>query len=159
MKRMTKIDKSGRPFEIGASCPGDIGCLQDMYRTFDPRPGSQGLPPEGNDACQEWVKKLFDIGENLLAWRGSRVVGHVALVPDVNGTSVEFVIFVDQEQRNLGIGTELTQVALERCRQVGIDSVWLSVNVSNSVAIRLYKKVGFEYCDWDICERMMRAKL
>ena len=158
-ERITKTDKSGKPFEMGFSCAEDFSSLCEMYRTFHPRPAAQGLPPEDPEICQNWIKQLFEIGENLLALRGDTVVGHAALIPDIKGKSGEFVIFVDQDHRNLGIGTELTQFTLEKCKQLGFDSVWLTVNVSNFFAIKLYKKFGFEYCDMDKCERMMRIKL
>jgi RimJ/RimL family protein N-acetyltransferase len=157
--RITKTDKSGKPFEIAFGCAEDFPCLCEMYRTFYPKPASQGLPPEDPEICHNWIKQLFEIGQNLLALRGDIVIGHAALIPDIKGRSGEFVIFVDQNHRNLGIGTELTQFTLEKSRQLGFDSIWLTVNVSNFIAIKLYRKFGFEYCDMDKCERMMRIKL
>jgi RimJ/RimL family protein N-acetyltransferase len=159
LERITRLDKNGHSFEIGISCPEDFPCLLEMYLTFSPRPASQGLPPENPEACRNWVKTLFETGTNLLACRGNRVIGHAALVPDIKGGSGEFVIFVDQNDRNLGIGTELTRCAFEQSRRLGIDCVWLTVNVLNSVAIKLYKKFGFQYCDADSYERVMSAKL
>jgi RimJ/RimL family protein N-acetyltransferase len=158
-KRITGTDKSGTPFEIGISCAEDFPSLCEMYRTFSPKPASQGLPPEDPEICQSWVKKLLEFGENLLAWRGDHIIGHAALIPDVKGKSGEFVIFVDQDHRNLGIGTELTRLTLEKSRQLGFDSVWLTVAVTNFIAIKLYKKLGFEYCDRDNYERVMSIKL
>ncbi len=158
-KRLRSTDKSGKPFEIGIGCAEDLPPLMEMYRIFSPKPASQGLPPEDPETCHNWVKKLFEIGENLLAWKGNGVIGHAALVPDLKGKSGEFVIFVDQNERNLGIGTELTRVSLERAKRLGFDSVWLTVNVSNFAAVKLYRKVGFEYSDMDTYERMMRVKL
>ena len=87
------------------------------------------------------------------------MVGHAALVPDLQGDSGEFVIFVHQDQRNLGIGTELSRFTLERSTQIGLESVWLTVNVLNSIAVKLYKKVGFRYCDTEDYERTMRVTL
>jgi RimJ/RimL family protein N-acetyltransferase len=159
LERLTRTDKSGRPFEIGVSCVEDLSALCEMYRMFSPKPASQGLPPEDPEICRNWVKKLFEIGENLLAWRGHSVIGHAALIPDREGRSGEFVIFVDQDHRNLGVGTELTRFSLEKSKQLGLDSVWLTVSVTNFVAIKLYKKLGFEYCDRDSYERMMTIKL
>jgi RimJ/RimL family protein N-acetyltransferase len=130
-----------------------------MYRIFSPKPASQGLPPENPEICDNWVKKLFEIGKNLLAWRGDSVIGHAALVPDIKGKSGEFVIFIHQTHRNLGIGTELTRFTLEKSRQLGFDSVWLTVNILNVIAIKLYRKLGFEYCDKDNYERIMSVKL
>jgi ribosomal protein S18 acetylase RimI-like enzyme len=96
------------------------------------------------------------MGENFLAWHEQEVVGHAALIPDVNRASGEYVIFVHQDYRNRGIGTALTQAILNRARTLGFQSVWLTVAVTNSIAIRLYVKLGFEYCDMDECERTMR---
>ena len=157
--RITKTDKSGKPFEIGMSCAEDFPSVLEMYRTFHPKPASQGLPPEDPEICHNWIKQLFQIGENLLASRGNTVVGHAVLIPDREGKSGEFVIFVDQNNRNLGIGTELTRFTLEKSKQLGFDSIWLTVNVSNFIAIKLYRKFGFEYCDMDKYERVMSIKL
>lgn len=87
------------------------------------------------------------------------MIGHAALVPDLQGISGEFVIFVHQNQRNLGIGTELSRFTLEKSTQIGFKSVWLTVNVLNSIAVKLYKKVGFKYCDTENYERTMRVTL
>ena len=158
-KRLRSTDKSGKPFEIEIGCAEDLPSLMEMYRVFSPKPASQGLPPEDPETCHTWVKKLFEIGENFLAWRGNCVIGHATLVPDLKRKSGEFVIFVDQNQRNLGIGTELTWFSLETARRLGFDSVWLTVNVSNFAAIKLYRRIGFRYCDMDTYERMMLIKL
>jgi len=158
-ERVNRTDKTGKPFEIGISCAEDFPSLLEMYRIFSPKPASQGLPPEDPETCHNWVKKLFEIGENLLAWSGNTVIAHAALIPDMKGKSGEFVIFVDQNHRNVGIGTELTQFTLEKSGPLGFNSVWLTVNVSNFIAIKLYRKLGFEYCDMDKYERVMSIKL
>jgi RimJ/RimL family protein N-acetyltransferase len=141
------------------SCAEDFPSLLEMYRTFSPKPASQGLPPEDAETCQNWLKTLFRIGLNALAWRGDSVIGHAALIADVKGKSGELVIFVDQNHRNLGIGTELARFVLEKFGQCGFELVWLTVRVSNFIAIKLYRKVGFEFCDTDSYERVMAIKL
>jgi GNAT superfamily N-acetyltransferase len=158
-ERSARTDKSGNPFEIGVSCPEEISSLLDMYITFSPRPVSQGLPPEDPETCHDWVQTLCKLGINILAWRGDQVIGHVALVPNVEGKSGEFVIFVHQDHRNLGIGTALGEVALEMFRHLGFELVWLTVRMMNYVAIKLYKNLGFEFCDSDNYERLMMLEL
>jgi RimJ/RimL family protein N-acetyltransferase len=158
-ERMKRTDRSGKPFEIGISAPEDFPSLLEMYRVFIPKPASQGLPPEDPETCHKWLENLYEIGVNILAWRGDRVIGHASLVPDLKGKSVEFVVFVDQDHRNLGIGTELTRLVLERARRLGFESVWLTINISNFIAVKLYKKLGFEYCDTDSYERVMSITL
>ncbi|MCJ7595295.1 MAG: GNAT family N-acetyltransferase [Desulfobacterales bacterium] len=153
------IDRTGEAFEIGRCGSADLACLMDMYHVFSPKPASQGLPPPDSETCEGWAKGLLEIGENLLARKEEKVIGHAVLIPNPNGDSGEFVIFVHQDYRNLGVGTHLTRLTLERGRELGMKSVWLTVAITNFVAIRLYRKVGFEYCDMDDCERTMIISL
>jgi len=158
-ERITKTDKLGKPFEIGISCDEDFSSLLEMYRTFSPKPATQGLPPDDPESCQIWLTTLFRIGLNVLAWRDDSIIGHVALIPDAKGKSGELVIFVDQNHRNLGIGTELTRFILKTFGDLDFEVVWLTVRVLNFIAIKLYRKVGFEFCDTDGYERVMAIKL
>ena len=152
-------DKSKNPVHILTCSEGDFSCLMDMYKFFEPRPASQGLPPEDPETCECWAHQLLDNGVNLLAWREGKVVGHAAVVPDPGGKSGEFVIFVHQDFRNLGIGTELTRAALEWATKQVYDSIWLTVANTNYIAVKLYKKIGFTFADMDAVERMMVFKL
>jgi GNAT superfamily N-acetyltransferase len=158
-EHVRRTDKLGKSFEIGIGCAEDIVPALEMYCIFSPKPASQGLPPEDPETCQNWVKTLFEIGVNGLSWRGDSVIGHAALIPDVKGKSGELVIFVDQNHRNLGIGTELTRFTLEEFGQRGFELAWLTVRLSNFIAIKLYRKLGFEFCDEDSYERVMSIKL
>ncbi len=44
-------------------------------------------------------------------------------------------------------------------RQLGFELVWLTVRLLNYVAIKLYKNLGFEFCDLDKYERLMMLEL
>jgi RimJ/RimL family protein N-acetyltransferase len=131
----------------------------DMYRGFLPKPASQGLPPPEPETCRQWVTSLLQIAVNILAWQNNEVIGHGALIMDPGRQSGEFVIFVHQDYRNLSVGTELTRLTLQKAKELGCKSVWLTVSVTNFIAIRLYLRVGFAYCDMDDCERTMRVNL
>lgn len=152
-------DKSATPVQIKTCGDGDSSCLLDMYVGFSPRPASQGLPPEDPETCECWAQNLMEIGINLLAWREGRVVGHAAVVPDPGDRSGEFVIFVHQDFRNLGIGTELTHAVLEWAKKSLYHSIWLTVANTNYIAIKLYKKIGFAFSEMDAVERTMVIKL
>lgn len=152
-------DKSGRPYSIGNGNAADCAAVMDMYRVFLPKPASQGLPPEDPETCEKWLKDILEIGINVLAWREEEVVGHAALIPDLRGKTGEFIIFVHQSCRNLGVGTELTKQTFERARALGLESIWLTVAMTNFIAIKLYRKLGFEYGEMDECERTMRIAL
>jgi RimJ/RimL family protein N-acetyltransferase len=152
-------DKLGHPFEVGECNLDDLSHLMDMYRVFSPKPASQGLPPPEPETCQQWAKSLIEIAINFLAWRENRVIGHAALIKDLEGDSGEFVIFVHQDFRNSGIGTELTWLTIQKAKKLGLKSIWLTVSMNNFIAIKLYRKQGFEYSDIDECERTMILKL
>jgi len=158
-ERLRRTDKFGKSFEIGVACAEDFPLVLEMYRTFSPKPASQGLPPEDPEICQNWVKTLFEIGVNTLVWKSDRVIGHVALIPKVRWKSGELVVFVDQNHRNRGGGTELMRFSLEEFGQLGFELVWLTVRVLDFIPIKLYRKLGFEFCDTDDYERVMAIKL
>ena len=158
-ERLRRTDKFGESFEIGIARADDLPSVQGMYCIFSPKPGSQGLPPEDPEKCQDWVRTLFEIGVNGLAWRSDSVIGHVALIPNVRFESGELVIFVHQDHRNLRIGTELAKFTLEKFAQLGFGVAWLTVRVTNFIAIKLYRNLGFDFCDTDSYERVMAIKL
>jgi ribosomal protein S18 acetylase RimI-like enzyme len=128
----------------------------EMYNRFSPKPACQGIPSPDPEFRNRWIKDLIRIGENFLAWHEQEVIGHAALIPDAGERSGEYVIFVHQDYRNRGIGTELTREILDRAIILGFESVWLTVEIANSVASRFYVKLGFQYCDMNECERIMR---
>ncbi len=154
-----RIDKSGNPFQIGVGHGEDFQTLLEMYRTFAPKPASQGLPPEDPEVCKNWIKTLFEKGENTLAWREKRIVGHVSVIPDGTRKSGELVIFVHPNDRSRGVGTELMRYSLEELDRLGFELVWLTVRLLNFIAIKLYTKLGFEFCDIESYERVMAIKL
>jgi len=158
-EQITCTDKSGQPYSIGNGNATNGSLIMDMYRVFSPRPASQGLPPADIETCEKWVNDILDIGANVLARRGEKIIGHAALIPDGKGKTGEFIIFVHQDCRNLGVGTELTRWTFERARGLGLQSIWLTVAMNNFIAIRLYRKLGFDYCEVDDCERTMSIKI
>jgi GNAT superfamily N-acetyltransferase len=162
MKCLDRIqchDKRGQPYEIRECSLDDFSFLMNMYDIFSPKPASQGLPPPEPETCRKWAKSLLEIATNLLAWQEDKVIGHAALIKDVKGFSGEFVIFVHQDLRNLGIGTELMRLTIKKAKELGFKSIWLTVAMTNFVAIRLYRKLGFEYSDMDAWERTMVINL
>lgn len=125
----------------------DVDRLVEMYGTFQPKGKYQGLPPATTGVCTSWLRHLFDIGENFLAIRDHRMIGHAALLPDLQIRDGEYLVFVHQQHRGRGVGTRLTGSALDRARALGLGEIWLTVDASNFIAIRLYRKFGFGFCD------------
>lgn len=149
------VDKKGVPFEVGACLDNDHQCMLDMYEAFSPKACSQGLPPACETTRHQWVDRLYRQGINILARCQGRVVGHAGLMPDLARNDAEFLVFVDQEYRDRGVGTQLTALAIEKARQMGLDNIWLTVETFNFRAIAVYKKFGFVFCDDCRKERTM----
>ena len=150
-------DKRGMPFEVRPFEIEDFSLLKGMYDTFSPKGRFQGLPPINKQECDRWINRLFENGENLLASRTGKVVGHTVILPDLQKIDAEYLIFVNQFDRGLGVGTKLTRAAQKQAKEMGLNLLWLTVDAYNIRATKLYKKCGF---DFDISykstsERMM----
>lgn len=156
---ITFLDRTGERFELTEYTSSDQAALTRMYDLFTPKAVTQGLPPANKEAREAWIDALIRNGENFLAWLEDRVVGHSSLLSEPEKSSGEYLIFVDQTYRNRGLGTVLTRLAIDRARELGLDTVWLTVEALNFKAIKLYKKIGFEFCDTGERERTMTLKL
>ncbi|QTA92493.1 GNAT family N-acetyltransferase [Desulfonema magnum] len=158
---MSLTDKKGYPFEVKNCRPEDYSFLEEMYDAFSPKGEFQGMPPRDKHARTKWIQSLIEIGKNFLAWQDGRVVGHVAILPDFDKANAEYLIFLIQTVRGRGIGKELTLKAIEGIRNLGLSSVWLTVDAYNFKATRLYRKIGFEFLEEysSASERMMVLKL
>lgn len=149
------IDKMGCRFEVQCSGIEQLSELTKMYDEFSPKAVSQGLPPIMEEQRHKWVVRLIETGENFIAWQEGKAVGHCALILDRKREDGEYIIFVDQPYRNRGLGTELTAVAVQKARELGLKRLWLTVEAFNFRAIRVYRKVGFQFCDEGERERTM----
>ena len=66
------------------------------------------------------------------------------LSKDINGQLFNNNIVVKKSHRGHGIGGELLDALIELCVELNQKSLTLEVNVSNTPAINLYEKFGFQ---------------
>ncbi len=154
-----RLDKLGTPFEVGECGDESFFQLIEMYDGFSRTDLTQGLPPPEKKARDLWVEMLLKSAKNFLAWRNGRVIGHSSIIPDMRREDAEFIIFVSQPFRDRGIGSELTILALEKARELGLKKVWLTVEMVNFRAIGLYNKSGFQIVNHAERERIMVLEL
>lgn len=146
LKRLRLLkDKCGAPFVVRLYQKGakDYSILKEMYRGFEPKEWSQGLPPGLDHKREEWLRYVVAEGINLLAIMDEKVVGHAALFEMERGKSCEYLIFVHQDYQDRGIGTALTQLMRELAHEMEWSQIWLTVETRNFKAIHVYEKVGF----------------
>ncbi len=122
--------------------PEDFASLVEMYKEFEPKRIAQGLPPPDIPRIAHWLDELQLKSRALLALIEKRVVGHVILCP-ISDAAVEFTIFVHQDFRGQGIGTAMTRLALNFSSEMGFAEVFLTTELTNIAALRLYRKLGF----------------
>jgi len=153
------LDKQGSPYEIREHGAERFEDLVDMYDEFSPKAMSQGLPPPGETDRRLWVERLLAKGWNFLCEQDAKVVGHCAILPDTERADAEYIVFVLHPYRNKGLGTVLTQAAVDKARQEGIKVIWLTVEAFNFRAIKVYRKSGFQFVDEGERERAMMLRL
>jgi ribosomal protein S18 acetylase RimI-like enzyme len=130
-----------------------------MYDRFEPKAITQGLPPAGEKGRREWIDGLLNAGMNFVARDEREIVGHASVLMDPERNSGEYLIFVDHRIRNRGLGAGLTRAAIDRAAEMGVREIWLTVEALNFRAIKLYRKMGFCFCDSGERERTMVLNL
>jgi RimJ/RimL family protein N-acetyltransferase len=143
-RRLVK-DKKGSPFIIRLypDVEKDYSAISELYRKFEPKELSQGLPPRLEHKREEWLRYVVHEGVNILAIMDGKVVGHAALFEMERDKSFEYLVFIHQDYQNRGIGTALTRMMRELVREMGYSQIWLTVEARNFKAIHVYEKVGF----------------
>jgi diamine N-acetyltransferase len=158
-EQKTYHDTFGMPFTVVGCDIADILRVLDMYDTFMPEAVAQGLPPTDKSTRYAWLRTLLEGGENYAAIIEGKVVGHASLMPNKERNNGEYVIFVGLPHRKRGLATALTEVTIQRAKALGLRSVWLTVESDNFKAIKLYTKMGFQFCDEGLSERQMTLTL
>ncbi|MCA1813073.1 MAG: ribosomal protein S18-alanine N-acetyltransferase [Halobacteriales archaeon] len=75
---------------------------------------------------------------------GERIVGFILGVVERAYEARILILAVDEDYRKRGIGSELVKLFIDRFRRSGIRRVKLEVRISNTPAILLYERLGFE---------------
>ena len=137
-------DKAGRVFEVNPCAEEGLEKLVAFYDLFDPKGEYQGIPPVKKRARTSWVKGLVSQWQNFLILKEDKVVGHVAVTME-EGPVHELIIFLHQDYRGQGVGSEALLRIQDMLKQKISKRLWLSVQNTNRVAIRCFQKVGFEF--------------
>ncbi len=138
---------------------GDFGNLKAMYDAFEPKGLESGLPPENKQIRLKWLRNVTSSLFNILAFHEGRVIGHCALDLSHTPSCSEYLIFIEKQFRNCGIGTKLSVIIKEVAIEAGCEKICLTVRTANSRAIKVFKRVGFEFRGDIEVERDMELNL
>jgi ribosomal protein S18 acetylase RimI-like enzyme len=92
------------------------------------------------------LRQLFDVhGEHLLVLEYEADLCGYALVAATPGGVRSWILAfgIHERYRGLGLGRRLLAEVLRRSASWGTGDLWLSVEPSNSPAVRLYRSFGF----------------
>ncbi|MEM1578234.1 MAG: GNAT family N-acetyltransferase [Archaeoglobaceae archaeon] len=127
--------------------------LIEMYLNYDPDYRCLGLPPLTRTGIENWVDYLGKNGFAIIALKDEKVVGHLVIVPGEKNR-VDLTIFIHQKYQNRGLGQEMMKLIIDYCRKAGFEGIMLVTERTNTRAIHVYKKLGFEivapYYEYDM---------
>lgn len=141
-KPVSVTTRDGREKLIREYAPRDFRAVVEMYKSFLPKRVAQGLPPPDVPRIANWLDRVQQRSRSLLACDGVKVIGHAILCP-ISDASVEYTIFVHQDFRCQGLGTEMTSLALDFAGRMGFAEAFLSTELKNYAALSLYRSAGF----------------
>lgn len=140
----TYFDRQNETFVIRPMQADDVVELRRFYREFEPKRRAHGLPPEKPERIEEWLRAILQHGVHLVVIR-ERLIGHAFVTPTDQEGVCEYAVFLHQDFRGQGIGTQLNLSMTEAAREAGVRKLWLTVEPRNKAALRSYLKVGFNY--------------
>jgi ribosomal protein S18 acetylase RimI-like enzyme len=85
------------------------------------------------------------VSENRIGIDGFVTVGSTSSPPLANCSPLEIMtLYIQPRHQSSGKGVALLQCALDHCRSIGGERVWLKVNTENGRAIDFYLRHGFK---------------
>lgn len=93
----------------------------------------------------QWRKRLTDVAFNAVAFLDHSPVGQVAgIAPDAGGRVKLIALWITPAARGRGVGQPLIDAVCDWAHTVDAKAVVLSVWRTNSPAIALYERAGFQ---------------
>lgn len=119
-----------RPMEIK-----DIDQVFEIEAESFPKPWSKKILREELEINKSASYTVGEIDGVLIGFYGLWII---------DGVSHVICLAVSKDYRNMGCGSMLIKNLISKSREVGVETISLEVLLSNSQAIYLYEKYGFE---------------
>jgi len=136
----------------------DTAELVEMYLDLDPADRTMGLPPATESRLRTWLDRFIDDGWSLVAETESSIVGHTGVTPE-DASEPHLVVFVANDARGRGIGSELLRHLIAHAADSGHDALTLTVAADNDAAVTVYDNLGFDVVEQMRGEFEMRLSL
>ena len=98
---------------------------------------------------ENYSKKIYDLAVTFESWDGKSLVGLVAAYFNNEKTKNGFItnVSVLREYHNSGIASSLLHNAISYARDNKYVKINLEVNINNTIAVKLYERIGFTISD------------
>lgn len=146
-------DKEGRAVQVVLAGEKGLMRLLSFYDSFEPKGAFEGLPPPLKRERRKWVIGLMGGWRNFLLLDGEKVIGHVGVTLGESDLE-EVIIFLHQNYRGKGIGTLALKHIGELMAREGCTRLWLTVESTNTSAIRCFQKAGFHFTSRELEPQM-----
>lgn len=136
----------GEPFAIRTHRPGDIGWIVSRHAVLYTRDYGWDGTFEAfvADIGRRFIEEFDPARERCwVAERHGDIVGSVTLVDGGEGTAKLRLLYVEADERGLGIGARLVAECIDFARACGYDRLMLWTNDILVPARRLYEAAGF----------------
>jgi len=137
------LDAEGRSIQVVLGGERTLPKLLTFYDSFEPKGAFGGLPPEDRKERRNWIMGLMGGWRNFLLLEGENLVGHIGVTMG-EGDLEEVIILIHQDYRGKGIGTQALRHVSRLLAKEGYKRLWLTVESTNIMAIRCFRKVGFQ---------------
>ena len=141
----TKL-KDGREVTLRFLVLEDKDGLLKMFSSMSDAALKWGLPPYKEDRISRWIENIENLIP-LVAIFGKEIIGYSAIHkythPRLKGVS-DMGIYIHQGFHGVGLGSAMTRLVLDLAMEHHLHRVSLEVVEDNEIAIKLYKKFGFE---------------
>ncbi len=126
-------------YKLRRATLADREALAAMYRSFEPKGASLGMPPRG-DLVEGWLDSLSDYPNSIVVCEG-RLVAHGVLA--VGKVTAEVAVFVHQDCRRRGLGKLLLADLVDEGKRLGLQGLWGITESDNVPMLGLARSLGF----------------
>jgi ribosomal protein S18 acetylase RimI-like enzyme len=164
MVSSSKRIKKGREIEVRDAQIADVDEIWDVFNMVVDEGIYLPVFSQVKDKSDKrtWYYELISAGDFCLVavLKGldgsARVIGQVTIETSTEWDGIEHVgimgILVHHDYRNIGVGQSLVDEACDEARRRGKTKIVLSVFQTNSAAIAMYKKMGFDVAGIRKCQ-------
>jgi ribosomal protein S18 acetylase RimI-like enzyme len=112
-------------------------------------------------ALMDYSAKLYEKAERFEAWIDTTLVGLLAGYYDAESGVVAFITSVSvlKEWQGRGVASVLVERSIAHAQHLGFELIELQVAVQNDLAVRLYRKHGFQVISQDDNQAKMALAL